>query len=442
MSEKEWRKTGSPIFGVVFAFCGHSMFEIGVASLGSFAVAWVLSRQLFRVKLNAAIGAAIHSASVSESRLLALLENLTTGVVVHSANSAIELSNGAASEILGLSIDQLRGRVAVDPYWHFLQADGSSLPFDEYPVNRVIHHRETIRNRVIGVVRPDRPSPTWALCNAYPELDALNRLNRVVVNFVDITQMKEATHALEKSQKELIDARDVAENATRLKSRFLDIAAHELRTPVTAFSLLLQFTQRQLEKGHAVEVLTLRRLGSQADRLARLVVDLLDVSRLDRGLVQLQWSMADLGVVVTECIEPFKLKSPDRPFRVFLPDHPILVKMDPVRIYQVLSNLIDNAVKYTPAESPIEVRIRVLPNSVWIDVKDDGPGISPTLQANLFSPLERGDSEQVELSSGLGLGLYICRRILELHGGTIRVKSHLGEGSEFSFELPLGSERK
>ena len=237
-------------------------------------------------------------------------------------------------------------------------------------------------------------------------------------------------------------ARETAEHTSELKSKFLDIAAHELRTPITAFSLLLQITQRSLENGQPVEVITLVRLRSQAIRIGRLVIDLLDVSRLERGLTVLQKVPTNIVSLISECIIEYQLLEPTRQFNFLSLDDGFdkseakVLDIDPVRINQVLTNLLDNAAKYTPKDSPIEVMITKLPNTLHVSVIDHGAGISPEHQKKLFTAFSRGKSDTVTKSAGLGLGLFICRAIIDLHLGTIGVLSEEGKGSTFYFELP------
>jgi PAS domain S-box-containing protein len=236
---------------------------------------------------------------------------------------------------------------------------------------------------------------------------------------------------------DLREAREAAENAARLKSRFLEIAAHELRTPVAAFSLLLQFSQMKLEKDdRPVSLSILAKLRAQADRLSRLVVDLLDVSRLERGVLKLKEEPTDIAALVTSCLESFRLQSPNRSFTLTQPEQPVKIYVDPVRIYQVISNLIDNATKYTPENEPIEITFKATSRFVTVSIKDHGVGIPVVQRAALFQPFSRGTSDREERTSGLGLGLFISKNIIDLHHGTIRVISEGGEGTTFSFDLP------
>jgi signal transduction histidine kinase len=208
---------------------------------------------------------------------------------------------------------------------------------------------------------------------------------------------------------------------------------------LSAFSLLLELTQRQLEQqGRPVEMSTVQRLRRQADRLTRLVADLLDVSRLERGALSLRCEPTDVVNLTSECLEDFRLRAPRRPLSFFKPEGPVESSLDRARIHQVLSNLLDNAIKYTPDATPIEVTIEQGCHRLRVSVRDFGGGMSDELQRELFSPFARGTSDQEDRFGGMGLGLYICRSIVELHGGTIGVSSKEGAGSTFSFELPVG----
>jgi PAS domain S-box-containing protein len=136
----------------------------------------------------------------SEEKFRTLVENLSSGVVAHRPDSSILFSNAAASDILGLSADQMRGITAIDPQWCFLREDGSRMALEEYPVMRVIATREGFRGQVLGICRPDREEPVWVLCNGYPMNDGAGRFMLAVVTFVDITERKKAEEALQQSE--------------------------------------------------------------------------------------------------------------------------------------------------------------------------------------------------------------------------------------------------
>ncbi len=279
------------------------------------------------------------------------------------------------------------------------------------------------------VVRPDGAVRT-IFASALVVRDYNGKVKQLFGLNRDITDEKRAMEKLK-------SACEVAESAARARTRFLDIAAHELRTPVTAFSLLLQMTELQMEKGQAVEISTLKRMRVQADRLAHLVVDLLEVARLERGFLKLKRQRTDLSALISECRLNFEMQFPDRRFLFSEPLYPVEITVDPVRIYEVISNLIDNAVKYTPAGTPIEISMEKDLTRVRVAVKDRGSGIPPERQKELFKVFDRGEDAEEVRYAGLGLGLFICRGLVELHGGSIGVKSQMGVGSTFYFEIPF-----
>jgi len=350
-------------------------------------------------------------------------------VIVDAPSGAVRFANDAALAIRGGSRQALLEGVRLGHYapWRIKDLGGQAIPDQETPLARSFLHGEKVSQEVLMMDSND--VSRVVLTHTAPIRRPDGSIMAGIAVFIDNTERHQLLEQLKA-------AREAAERASGAKSRFLDIAAHELRTPVTAFSLLLQVTQKQLAEGIPVDASVLVRLRAQVDRLARLVVDLLEVSRLDRGLLILKREVNDLGHLIAECVSNFKLQFPERDLKLIGNGRFIGANIDPVRIYEVISNLIDNAIKYTPAQSPIEIVIEDLGDRVRLLIKDRGPGIAIERLSTLFNAFERGSSSEEEQHSGLGLGLYICRKIVELHGGTVGVKSVLGEGSEFYFEIP------
>ena len=236
-------------------------------------------------------------------------------------------------------------------------------------------------------------------------------------------------------------AQEKSESANRLKSQFFDIAAHELRTPITAFSLLLQTSKAQLKKGIPVELASLDRITGQVDRLVSLVDDLLHTSQIDRGEMVLNLVKTNLVTLISECVSNFKNQAPKRIFTFVPRVDSIEVLLDQVRIVQVVVNLLDNALKYSPEPQPIDVKMELLPEAVRVSVSDHGPGISEAQKALIFTRFIRISPDQNVPHSGLGLGLFICHNIIQLHHGKIGFESQPNQGSTFFFELPLKTEQ-
>jgi len=275
------------------------------------------------------------------------------------------------------------------------------------------------------------PEARTLITSKFPLHDQEGKVIGVGGVATDITERKQ----LEQS---LIAEKKKAEAASVLKSRFLDTAAHELRTPVTIISLTLEVLRRLLAKGERIGPSELDRLNRPVDRLSRLIIDLLDISRLERGLLVLKAEPTDLHALCGKALNDAQIQDPDRALILKPTLKPIIATLDPMRIEQVLINLLDNAIKYTPHDSPIEIQIEEHPNEFKVSVIDQGPGIPQEQLPRLFSSFSRGETDRVVKTSGLGLGLSVCKGIIDLHDGIIGVTSTPGKGSTFHFTLPKG----
>jgi predicted ATPase/signal transduction histidine kinase len=231
-----------------------------------------------------------------------------------------------------------------------------------------------------------------------------------------------------------------AQDAVQLRDDFLSVASHELRTPLTSLILSLNALERRPWADRPLApLLDARRLGQaarQAERLDRLVGDLLDVSHLEAGHLNLQRGSVDLGELVREVVARFEEDASRAGCVVTVAAAAgIIGNWDGSRLDQVVTNLFANAVKFG-AGKPIAIRVDRRDQTALLIVKDEGIGIDRQQQERIFERFERAVSPRN--FGGLGLGLYVCRRFVDAHGGTIRVSSEPGEGSVFSVELPLG----
>jgi two-component system, OmpR family, sensor kinase len=254
-----------------------------------------------------------------------------------------------------------------------------------------------------------------------------------------------------------------ARDAVRAREEFLSIAAHELRTPVTVVTGLAQLLQRDRRRGPVDEARldrALQLIAESSARLAMLTDDLLDVSRLQTGHFRVRAEPVDLPAFVAGIVERDAERLGQRHrLRVSPPDpdpdsQPLRVNADPLRLEQVLVNLIENAVKYSPEGGPIQVTVRParpgeVPGgvsadasasaggAVVIEVQDSGIGLPPGAADAVFEPFGRAPNATNRQIRGMGLGLYLCRRIVERHGGRIWARSPgEGQGSTFSVWLP------
>lgn len=235
-----------------------------------------------------------------------------------------------------------------------------------------------------------------------------------------------------------------AQSAIRARDEFLSIASHELRTPLTSLKLQAQSSKRSIEKGDpnvfSREKITklVDGLDRQTDRLTRLVEDMLDISRMNTGKLRIDFESVDMSTLLKEVLERFEKQLSNADCKVALNvQDSVLGLWDRGRIDQVISNLLTNALKYG-AGRPISITLSTDRENAVLRMKDQGIGIAEKDQIRIFERFERAISANEV--SGLGLGLYIVRQILELHGGSIFVQSRLGEGSEFTVTLPLQSQ--
>jgi signal transduction histidine kinase len=231
-----------------------------------------------------------------------------------------------------------------------------------------------------------------------------------------------------------------AQAAVAARDEFLSIASHELRTPLTALRLALEnlrrVTAREVATGPSPQLERVLAASERAgQRLEKLVEALLDVSRIHMGRLELDVEALDLATVVAEAVSGLddELRQSGSTVEVH-GEQPTTGHWDRLRLGQVLVNLLANAVKYG-AGKPIEIRFGVRETRAWLSIRDHGIGIDPADQRHIFERFERAVSSQNY--GGLGLGLYIVKRILESHGGTVRVESQPGEGAAFLVDLPL-----
>jgi PAS domain S-box-containing protein len=267
-------------------------------------------------------------------------------------------------------------------------------------------YRETCELRM----RPADGPAFWALLDIRGEPES----NQVRIAVTDITERKKAE---------------------QLKDDFIGMVSHELRTPITVIIGCLKVAQTEgITREEMMELLREADLSSEA--LSHILENLIELSRYQADRLKLNKARTKVEDVILEAVGPRTGYFNDHRLRLEIHTGLPAVKVDRVRLQQILRNLLDNAAKYSPADTEISVIARHENEHVLIGVGDRGKGISPEDQARLFEPFERL-REKSTTRPGLGLGLLVCKRLVEAHGGKIWVDSKPGRGTTFWFTLPL-----
>jgi PAS domain S-box-containing protein len=369
----------------------------------------------------------------SEDYLRRLVESLGVGLVVHAADTSIITSNPEASRVLGLSPDQLRGLTAVDPAWRFLREDGTTLPVEEYPVNRVLSTRQPFSDLVFGVDRGDGSPPRWVLVKAYPAWDGEGRLEHVVVSFSDVTDQRLA----EAKAARLAEHLRISQKIEAL-GRLAGGVAHDFNNLLsvilghTAFALDLLGDQDPVRE----DLLEVEKAGRRA---AALTSQLLAFGRRQ----VLQPRALDLNQVVAELEKMLRrVIGEDIRLEQSLADGLWPTMADPAQLEQVIMNLVLNARDAMPAGGRLVLSTANLEEGpgaavppgayVVLTVSDSGSGFDETTRARMFEPF----FTTKPLGKGTGLGLSTVYGIVSQSGGHVQVESEPGRGATFRVLLP------
>ena len=222
----------------------------------------------------------------------------------------------------------------------------------------------------------------------------------------------------------------------QLKDEFIGLVSHELRTPLTVINGCISTVLTEwnrLPSGETQQLL--RDAVLETESLSHLVENLLELSRFQAQQLALYTEPTDAKTLVMETINKIKRQAPSQRYSTSIPDKLPLIHADPLRIERILYNLLENAAKYSPPGSQIKVSAKAEPECLVIGVSDQGKGLASSEQAKLFSPFQRLE-DNLDRARGAGLGLMVCKRLVEAHGGEIWVESKKGKGSTFFFTIP------
>jgi PAS domain S-box-containing protein len=308
-------------------------------------------------------------------------------------------------------------------------ANGHELSDDALPLQRAVAENRILEPTELEILMPD--GRRWfAEASAAPFHDAQGQVIGGLAVTVDITKRKLAEAALLE--------------ADRRKDEFLAILSHELRNPLAPIRSAAYMLKRddidKTQRNWCADV-----IDRQVSVMSRLLEDLLDISRIRHGRFELRKEIVPLQHIVTLALESSRpaIEASRHEIDVKLPDEAFWLDADPVRLAQVFSNLLNNAAKYTPDGGRISLGIRADAAHVWVSVQDNGIGIEPDWQPQLFEMFTRAAGIASQSMAGLGIGLSLVRTIVDMHGGTIEAKSEgLGKGSVFEVRLPRHAHRE
>lgn len=366
--------------------------------------------------------------------LSAIVNQAPAGLIIAEAPSGrITFCNEQAVKWLDQAEVKVRG-IADYSRYHGFHLDGTPYKPDEYPLVRALLTGEVVTGEEM-MFHCQNGKSIYFSANAVPVYNAQGEVLACMLSFYDTTER----HELE-----------------RKKDEFIMMASHELRTPLTSLRGNLQLAERHLkqlqEKGTPLTdpagsaslerlIIWVGRALLQVNVESRLVNDLLDATRIQAAKLHVEMQPCDLAQIVRDAVNNVRALVATRTIDLTLPQEgAVRVQADSVRISQVVTNYLTNALKYSPEHQPVRVGLEIVGHEARVWVKDAGPGLSLEARQAIWDRLYRlsAYAEYTGLGSGgLGLGLYINREIIRQHGGTVGVESTSGQGSTFWFTLPL-----
>lgn len=361
----------------------------------------------------------------SEAGYRRIVETSLEGICLIDAEGKTHFVNPRLTDMLGVAPGTVLGRPFIDfidDEWREAALETLHMPHQTASAQEM---------KFLG----GNGSELWGLLNCRPIFEGGAYAGSLVM-VSDFTDRKRLQDEVQVNIRQL-------KESDRRKNEFLATLAHELRNPLATISLAVEKLGARLQPGVLAsqdDQAALERVVRQTKHLSRLVDELLQVSRINSGKIDLHEEVCDLVDLIAEALafgQP-KISGKEIELNVLLPDQPLLVFADPVRLVQIFGNLLDNAAKFTPRRGRIDVVAKAEGANVVVAVKDNGLGLTPDQLSSAFELFRQMKHGQDRNSEGLGIGLALARRLAELHGGEVFARSDgEGRGSEFSVRLPL-----
>jgi PAS domain S-box-containing protein len=383
----------------------------------------------------------------SEARLGSVIRSALDAVLTVDASHRIGLFNPAAEQMFGVLAVQAQGQ----PISRFLPTWTERA--DSRPPGDHVEHWETQAVRSDSTAFPIELSVSWVSTNRHgfwtcvardisERIRAQEERERLIREQTARKEAEAGRTKMEAVARENDRLYQELRHVDRLKDEFLAMLAHELRNPLAPIRNALHLIQLDAASLPPSAQENWEIIERQVTHLVRLVDDLLDVSRINEGKIQLQKEPVGLRQIVDRAVESSKplIESRRHHLEVVLSEEELTVEGDPVRLVQILANLLNNAAKYTPEGGRITLTLKRDAQQADIRVRDTGMGIPPDILPRLFEPFTQSERTLARAEGGLGIGLTLVRRLTEMHGGSVEASSAgPGKGSEFVVRLPLSA---
>ncbi|MCL5960134.1 MAG: ATP-binding protein [Chloroflexi bacterium] len=354
-----------------------------------------------------------------QRNLRAIVDAIPVAVTVAEMPSGqIALINRAAIDLFG---PPMTSEMTLDDYfktYRLYLPSGEALVPQERPLRRTLEHGDTITGMEVVLKRIGR-EPVHLLVNSAPLRNTIGQITGAIIVYQDISKLKELD---------------------QIRAEFISVASHQLRTPLTSIKAIAQ-TLKKKAVARGVDQLDLRSLdtiNSEVDRMIRLIQAVLDMSKAQAGEVELARKPMDLVESIRQVVEDRQATTTKHTIRLQAEVPQLIGNWDKDRVEQVMWNLLENAIRFSPRGGPIDVVVRRLDGEAEVAITDQGVGIADEVKRHLFGRPFMGYNTVRHRPMGLGLGLYLSNQIVALHGGRIWVESEVGYGSTFFFTLPLG----
>lgn len=351
---------------------------------------------------------------MSRERLARIVETMADGIIILNSEGRITLANAAAERTLGIPRGEITKRTYKDPAWKTTTLDGKPFPEEDLPFVRVMRTGQPIYSSEQMIEHPDGTRVIISI-NAAPLRDASARIEGVVASLTDITDRK---------------------RTEQWREEYIHSISHDLRAPLTVIHGQAQMIQRRPNETDLV-LMSADAIITSAHRMNAMIRDLVDSARLEAGQFKLNRVPMDLPIFLAGLEGRLAAVVETKRVRRELPENLPKVLADPNCLERILTNLLINALKYSPSEADVVVRAKLRGAEVVASVVDLGVGIAPEEVPLIFERFYR--SGGTLSTEGLGLGLYITKMLVEAQSGCIWVESQKGKGSTFNFTLPIAS---